>query len=883
MVLEARGQVGAGMGRGRIAAFAIAAALLCSVSPLPAMAQTMNDSLNARMQRSQGTERLLVEAREIVYDHDNNRVSAVGDVELSYQGRTLQADRVTYDRKTGRVHAEGNARMTEANGAVITGDRFDLTEDFKNGFIDSMRVEQVVRQRNTETKTYFTAPRAERIEGDQMVFERGTYTACEPCLEHPERPPLWQVKAARIIHNNEERTIYYENATIEFWGLPIAYMPYFSTPDPTVKRKTGFLTPHYIMSSSLGTGVAVPFFWNLAPNYDLTLQPTYLDRQGVLGQAEWRHRLLHGSYNVRAAGIFQKDGDAFLPAPLGPRDRDHRGSLESTGLFYINERWRLGWDVALLSDKWFLQNYRIKSESIQTFYSKESISTLYLQGQGDRSWFDLRGYYFQGLSSYDWQKQMPVVHPVLDYDKRVNGPQPLGGEVRFNLNLTSLSREATHFSQIVATPGFTSPNFRLFQGIPNYDGVFETCSVFQRGNCIVRGLAGSFTRLSTQLSWRRNYVDDAGQVWTPFAYARADGFWNSYSTSGYINPQITNFIGADEDFVGRFMPAIGLEYRYPFVAHTQHWGTHTVEPIAQVIARPNESRIGRLPNEDAQSLVFDDSTIFNWDKFSGYDRVEGGARANVGAQYTFNGLNGFYGNALIGQSYQLAGRSSFQPGDLLNVGRDSGLESRASDIVTRLLVKPNQNFSFGTRTRFDESDFTLQRFEAQATANLNPWLPISTSLIYGKYAPQPELGYENRREGLSSSTTVNVTPRWSVGAAFLFDFDRYLTSRQNYVANYEYYLANLPFWPNMEAPVYTRPSLWTPISTALSLQYVDECTTLAITYSRSPREIALSNGEKDRIQTLLVRLELRTLGQAQLRQNLGFVPGAGEGVAGTAN
>jgi LPS-assembly protein len=877
MVLKARGRVGAGMGRGRtIAAFAIAAALLCGVSPLPAMAQTLNDALAAKTRAGDGKDRLLVEAREIVYDNDNNRVSAVGDVELNYQGRVLQADRVTYDRKTGRVFAEGNARMTEASGAVITGSRFELTEDFKNGFIDSMRVEQTVRQRNATTKTYFTAPRAERIEGEQMVFERGTYTACEPCLEHPERPPLWQVKAARIIHNNEERMIYYENATLELFGLPIAYMPYFSTPDPTVKRKTGFLTPHYVASSSLGTGLAVPFFWNLAPNYDLTLQPTYLHRQGVLGQAEWRHRLLTGSYNIRGAGIFQQDPTAFLPSPLGAQDREFRGSLESTGQFHINERWKAGWDVALLTDKWFLQNYRIKSESVQALYLKESISTAYLQGKGDRSWFDLRGYYFKGLSSYDWQKQLPIVHPVLDYNKRIDGPRLLGGEVAFDLNLTSLSREAAHFSQI------PNVNFGLFSQVPKYGGTFETCTVFQRGACIVRGLAGTFTRLSTQLSWRRNYIDDAGQVWTPFAYARADGFWNNYSTAGYINPQITNFLGADDDFVGRFMPAVGLNYRYPFVAQTDNWGMHVVEPIAQIIARPNESRIGRLPNEDAQSLVFDDTTIFNWDKFSGYDRVEGGARANMGAQYTFTGNNGFYANALVGQSYQLAGRNSFRTGDILNVGRDSGLESRASDVVTRLLIKPNQNFSFSTRARFDENDFTLHRFEAQATANLNPWLPINTSVMYAKYNRQPELGYDHRREGVLTSATYNITPRWSIGTSFLFDLDRYLTSRDNFAAAYTNFLANQIAWPSIhfDPPVYTRPSTLTPISTSLSLSYTDECTTFGITYSQSPREIALASGEKERVQTLLVRLELRTLGEANIRQNLGYSAAASEGVAG---
>jgi LPS-assembly protein len=878
MVLEARGRLGAGMGRGRtIVAFAIAAALLCGARPDSAAAQgTINDALSSRLQ-GDGKERLLLEAKEIVYNNDTNTVSAVGDVEINYQGRTLQADRVTYDRKSGRVFAEGNARMTEANGAVITADKFELSEDFKNGFIDSLRVEQTVVQGSRATKTYFTAPRAERVKGEQLVFERGTYTACEPCREHPERPPLWQVKAARIIHNNEERTIYYENATLELYGYPIAYMPYFWTPDPTVKRKTGFLTPHYIASSSLGTGVAVPFFWAIAPNYDLTIQPTFLSRQGVLGQVEWRHRLLTGSYTIRAAGIFQQDETAFLKPPLGAQDREFRGSLESAGRFHINERWRWGWDVALLSDKWFLANYRIKSESIQTLYFKESISTLYLQGQGDRSWFDARGYYFKGLSTYDWQKQLPVVHPVVDYNKRADGPRPLGGEVSFDLNLTSLTREAAHFSQIPNT------NFTLFNQVPAYNYYYETCTVFQRGACIVRGLPGTFTRLSTQLTWRRNYVDSLGQVWTPFAYARADGFWNNYSIAGFQNAQITNFLGADDDFVGRIMPAVGLEYRYPFFAQSNNWGMHVLEPIAQVVARPNETRIGRLPNEDAQSLVFDDTTLFNWDKFSGYDRVEGGLRGNVGAQYTFTGVNGFYANALIGQSYQLAGRNSYRTGDIVNVGRDSGLESRASDVVTRLLLKPNQNFTFSTRARFDENDFAMHRFETQLTTNWNPVIPLTTSVTYAKYARQPELGYEHRREGLSTSANVNVTPRWSFGGSLSFDLDRYLTSRENFAAAYTAYTAAITANPlaQVTAPVYRRPSDYTPIATSLNLQYTDECTTFGISYFASPREIALSNGEKERVQTLLVRLELRTLGEANVKQSIGPVSSASEGVAPT--
>lgn len=845
-----------------IARAAAGAALWGAAAGAPALAQaTLNERLQAAAAaRRPGGDRLLVEAREIVYDNDRNRVSAVGNVELYYQGRTLQADRVTYDRSSGRVVAEGNARLTEANGAVVTGSRFELTEDFKSGFIDSLRVEQSVNQRGgPPVRTWFSAPRAERIEGETTIFERGTYTACEPCKEHPERPPLWQVKAGRIIHNNEERRIYYEDATVELAGIPVGYLPYFSAPDPTVRRETGFLAPHYVASTTLGMGAAVPFFWNLGPNYDLTLTPTLLSRQGVLGEAEWRHRLATGTYTVRAAGIVQDDTSAFLPGPLGAGDRRLRGSLESVGRFHLNERWRYGWDIALLSDKWFLNNYRIRSESLSNDYFRESISTAYLQGQGERSWFDLRGYYFKGLSTFDWQKQQPVVWPVLDYDKRVNGPDPIGGELALNYNFTHLTREATHFQGVPRGQSYLVSGNILGRTYPLY----ETCAVFEPGRCIVRGLAGDFSRMSTEVSWRRTFIDGAGQAWMPFAYLRTDGFWSSPDLTGYQNAEVARLFSPETDFTGRVMPAVGLEYRYPFVA-VSPLGTHTVEPVAQIIARPSESGIRRLPNEDAQSLAFDDTSIFDWDKFSGYDRVEGGVRANAGAQYSFTSPGGFYANALVAQSFHLAGVNSFAARDIANVGRDSGLDTQRSDYVARLQVSPNANLSFLTRARFDQEDLGMKRLEIGATANLAPILPLSTALLYARYDPQPELGYVTRREGLLAASTYSITPNWFLTGSALFDLAHYLQKRELFASALTAYLAEPA--SATTAPTYRNPNEWYVSSMSLGAGYRDECTTFSVMYTSTPIETA--NGTRERNQTLLLRLELRTLGQANFRQNL---------------
>ncbi len=837
------GRLGVRMGRVTRTIAPIAIAAVGALASANVSAQTLNDALNNRARG--GDSRLLVEARDIVYDNDKNTVSAVGNVELYYQGRVLQADRVIYDRKTQRVTAIGNARLTEADGTIVTGDRFELSEDFKNGFINSLRLRQTGPQDGKIVTTRFTAPRAERTNGETTVFEAGTYTACEPCAKDPERPPLWQVKAARIIHNNTERTIYYENARLEFAGVPIAYVPYFSTPDPTVKRKTGFLSPRYIANTALGYGVSTPFFWNLAPNYDLTVTPTFLSRQGFLGQVEWRHRLSNGFYNVRAAGIFQQDKEAFLPAPYGAREKTFRGSIETTGRFAINDKWNFGWDVATVTDKWFLQNYRVRSESLSSTYIKESISQVYLTGRGESGFFDLRSYYFKPLSYYDWQKQQPLVHPVLDYNKRFRHLGGIGGEVAFDFNFTSLSRDAAQFQQI-PTQQLSLFNFSL-PGNRNYN-IFETCAVFQRGQCLVRGVGGSVSRATAQVSWRRDFIDPLGQVWQPFAFMRTDGIWQSPNTSRYQNANVANFIDTDADFFGRAMPGVGVTYKFPFVARTETWGTHIFEPVAQIIARPNETRIGRLPNEDAQSLVFDDTNIFEWDKFSGYDRVEGGVRANYGAQYTVTTDHGAYANLLFGQSYHLSGRNSFSKGDLANTGLDSGLETRRSDYVGRFRFAPNKNLAFTARGRFDEQDFNLRRIELQATGVVGP---LSTSVIYARYDAQPQLGIGQRREGVLASGTLKLNDNWYVNGNVLVDLDQYLTDRTQWIAT---------------GQVGNKPDRFTVSTLGLGFGYTDECTTLQVVYTANFKNA--TTGTRQRDQTIMLRLELTTLGQATVTQNV---------------
>jgi LPS-assembly protein len=687
---------------------------------------------------------MLVQASEVDYDYNNSRVSAVGNVQLFYNGTSVEADRVIYDQKTKRLHAEGNIRMTDADGKITYAEIMDLSDDYRDGFVDSLRVD-------TADQTRMAATRADRSSGNYTVFENGVYTACAPCRDDPKKPPLWQVKGARIIHDQQEKMLYFETAQLEFFGVPLAYMPYFSTPDPTVKRKTGFLMPGFSTYTAFGYGVEVPFYWAIAPDYDLTLNPRFTSKQGVLMQAEFRQRLMNGAYQIRVYGIDQLDPGQFVGQP---GDRQFRGGVETKGQFALNDKWVWGWDGVLLSDYYFMSDYRLSQyrDPFTSFLSlpTDALSQLYLTGVGNRSFFDVRTMYFLSFSGN--QQQVPVIYPVLDYSNVLNYPI-FGGEVSYKTNFLNLTRNDAVFDPIT-----TLANTAGLCTNTSADPLARTPS-----QCLLRGFPGTLTRLSAEVQWRKSFTDPFGEIWTPFAILRADAINSSVSNQ----PGVSNFLPVGDTQALLPMATVGLEYRYPFI-NVQPWGSTIVEPIAQVIIRPNETYAGKLPNEDAQSLVYDASNLFSVDKFSGYDRVEGGGRANVGVQATTQFDKGGAVKVLFGQSYQLFGLNSFAVQDSTNTGLDSGLDKPRSDYVASVGYSPNRTYTFSVRGRFDEQTWNVERFEAEGRANFDRW---SVSMIYGNYAPQPELGYLTRREGILTTASVKVASNWVVQGSARWDLE----------------------------------------------------------------------------------------------------------------
>ena len=780
-----------------------------------------------------------VEADQLVYDKDRGVVSAVGGVVIYYKGNSLQADKVTYDRGKHRLDAEGRVKLTDPKGNAVYGAHMDMTDDFAAGFADSVHMLGANRTR-------MTSPRIERSSGSLTVLSSAAYTACEPCKANLERPPEWQIKAAKVIENQETHTVYFEDAWFSLYGVPIAYLPFFSTPDGSVPRKSGILTPIYHAGSNVGFGAGIPYYFALAPNYDLTLTPIWYSAQGPFGEAAWRHRIENGEYSVRLDGIDQQTPHRFALGPYGAGNLSWRGSVATQGRFSINQNWKFGWDLTWQSDRFFNSDYSVAQPEVAGHVFGDLVSSAYLRGQGAHSYFDLSAYGFQANTAYIDQRQLPIAAPVVDYDRTFTVDPTrtfgIGGEFKIETNAANVNRAEAAFRSV---------------GTETFDkayALYDVCASYAPGKCIVNGAAGDYARTTIAASWQRRYVDPIGEVWTPMAFVRANGLSSSLSSSGdytYSSLAGSSTISnaSQGDFFGSGgstttgMAGVGLEYRYPFASHSS-FGDQTVQPIVQALVRPDEALPRFQPNEDARSLVFDDTNLFAWNKFSGYDRMEGGTRINYGLQYATSFANGGHADAVVGQSMQAAGRNSYTIGNPYNTGLESGLDKRMSNYVAGETVSPFRfPVSIGSKQQFDSATGSLNRLDAVVSSEFGG---LKTSLDYGRYAAQPMLGYTFAREGLFANASYKLSDMWKFDGSVVFDM-----SRHSYA---------LP-----GSSVATERFF--PSDYKLGFAYTDTCTTFRVLYSSvMGQPLAypvnpLTAVPTSRNQTLMFELTLRTLGE----------------------
>ena len=147
---------------------------------------------------------------------------------------------------------------------------------------------------------------------------------------------------------------------------------------------------------------------------------------------------------MRLTGIDQLQPGRFLRRPTAPATCSFRGSAESEGKFYLNENWTVGWDLTLLSDRFYLNDYRLRALDPTQYFFQDVVSQVYLRGQAGRGFFDLSGYSFQPTNAFLDPRQDPIAVPTFDFHRTFALDAEhwggIGGEATVELNAANVNR-----------------------------------------------------------------------------------------------------------------------------------------------------------------------------------------------------------------------------------------------------------------------------------------------------------------------------------------------------------------------------------------------------------------------------------------------------------
>ncbi len=576
----------------------------------------------------------------LTYDSNADVVTATGEVRLLRDGNRLRADRVTWNRKTGQVVADGNIAVTNPEGDVAYGDRIELTDSLKDGVVDNMLVV-------LDEGGRIAAKRGTRSENGVVTVESAAYTPCAVTNSAGcPKEPSWKITALKVRYDPARKRIRYTGAGLTIFGLPTIPLPSFSHSIGD-GSDSGLLAPSIRLDRVNGLEVAVPYYFNLAPNRDLTITPHVFTAVLPMLQADYRSLSSRGAYRVQGYGtISRRSDDLVLGASPTGTQRSFRGYVDAIGRFQLDPNWSMSGSLRYTTDQTFLRRYDIsRDDRLRNNVTVERI---------DRdSMLSISGWAVQTLRVGDNQGMQPIALPEIDYRRRFNGL--LGGIAQVQLNTLAIGRSEGQDTQ----------------------------------------------RAFAAARWDLTRYTPLGQEVTFTAYARAD----AYNTRDTIDTAVLSYRG-DEGFTPRGIAALAVDVRWPFVGAIGR-GTQRISPRVQLVASPRIANLA-VPNEDARAVDLEDSNLFALNRFAGYDRFEDSSRVTYGLDYALD-LPGVAVSATIGQSYRTSERASILPSGTGLDDRFSDFVGR-TDIRFREFVTFTHRYRLdkdGLKVRRNELDATV--------------------------------------------------------------------------------------------------------------------------------------------------------------------------------
>ncbi|MCC6788280.1 MAG: LPS-assembly protein LptD [Hyphomonadaceae bacterium] len=565
---------------------ALAAALAMTVSTT-AMAQAQTAAPPPPAEQNAN---VLLEADEIINDDVAQTITAQGDVQVRYQGRTMRADRLVYNLQTGEIHAIGDVQIALEDGSVTYAEEIEADEAMNVG------AARELRSHIGDGGTLAARAAVRHGEGESEL-RNVIYTSC-PICSTGDRPPTWSLRARRAVQDRETRTISYQGAVLEVAGVPVLYFPFIAHPDPSVERSSGLLPPNIGRNRRLGTFYEQPYYWAISLSQDLTASLRLHGTVNPLLGLQYRKRFWSGDVQFDTTMTqeeeFDSDGDR-----LG--ESRFRYSMFGQGAFRINNYWNWGFGVENIYDDEYLRRYDLDGtgERRGPYIGTDTrlITQLYAIGQDLESYSSIAAVNFQGLRESDTSDLLPLILPYAEFERVLND-SVLGGQVRLQANTATLAR--------------------------NDDGVGP--------------FVGNDSRLSLSATWRRDMIFGPGMVFSPFAQARGDLFYVETSADEY-------------ETVTRGLGMAGAEISWPFMRPGDRFDL-IVEPVVMAAWASEDAEDPRIVNEDSLLFELDDSNLFRPNAAPNYDLWEPGGRVSAGVRATARARSGESASVMVGRRWR---------------------------------------------------------------------------------------------------------------------------------------------------------------------------------------------------------------------------------------
>jgi LPS-assembly protein len=347
------------------------------------------------------------------FDNATGIATLSGHVEFWQNDRMLMADKVTYDRTTGVAAASGHVVLLEPDGQTMFSDYAELSGGMKDGVLAGMRARLAEGGR-------LAANGVRRTDGTINELSRAVYSTCALCAQHPDRAPLWQIRARSAVQDTEHKRIEYHDAVVDFWGIPVLWTPYLTHPDPSQKRASGILVPNIGYTKHLGAFTAIPYYLVIDDASDATITPLIGTNNGPAVNLEYRRRFNSGTVSVDSSLANSKGN-------LG-------GHIFAKGLFAIDDTWRWGFNINRASDSNYMRDFRVQG------WQDVLTSQVYLEGFGQGSYTKIDGRFYQGLSSSISTSKLPTVLPRWQYSF-FGQRDPLGGRLSLDADAFNVVRD----------------------------------------------------------------------------------------------------------------------------------------------------------------------------------------------------------------------------------------------------------------------------------------------------------------------------------------------------------------------------------------------------------------------------------------------------------